>query len=70
MLEAILEGNSFEDVIRLAVSFGGDSDTLAAIAGSIAEAYYPISEELRIKAVSMVGNILGWIVLPRTYGGR
>ena len=36
-LTAFLEGDSFEDVIRAAVSVGGDSDTIAAIAGSIAE---------------------------------
>ena len=37
---AFLDSNSFEDAIRLAVSVGGDSDTLAAITGGIAEAYY------------------------------
>ena len=44
---AFLEGNDFEDVIRTAVSLGGDCDTLTAIAGSIAEAYYGISYELK-----------------------
>ena len=43
---AFLEGDSFEDVIRSAVSLGGDSDTLAAIAGSMAEAFYGVPEEL------------------------
>lgn len=43
---AFLEGNDFEDVIRGAVSIGGDSDTIAAIAGSIAEAYYGIPESV------------------------
>jgi ADP-ribosylglycohydrolase len=37
---AFLEGNSFEEVIRLAIFLGGDADTQAAIAGSIAEAFY------------------------------
>lgn len=37
---AFLESTSFEDAIRNAVSLGGDSDTLAAITGSIAYAYY------------------------------
>lgn len=37
---AFLESESFEDAIRTAISLGGDSDTLAAITGSIAEAYY------------------------------
>lgn len=35
-----LEGRSFEETIKLAISLGGDADTQAAIAGSIAEAYY------------------------------
>lgn len=37
---AFLESTSFENAIRLAVSIGGDSDTIACIAGSIAEAFY------------------------------
>lgn len=45
-----LEGSSFEEVIRLAISLGGDSDTQAAIAGSIAEAFYGIPDEIVNKA--------------------
>lgn len=37
-----LEGKDFEDVVRLAVSLGGDADTMACIAGSIAACIYPI----------------------------
>ncbi len=37
---AFLESSSYEDAVRNAVSIGGDSDTLACIAGGIAEAYY------------------------------
>ena len=37
---AFLEGNSFEEIIRLAIFLGGDADTQAAIAGGIAEAFY------------------------------
>jgi len=37
---AFLESNDFENAIRLAISLGGDSDTIAAMAGSIAEAFY------------------------------
>ena len=55
---AFLEGNSFEEVIRLAVSLGGDSDTLTAIAGSIAEGYYGIPEELEEKAISLLDHRL------------
>ena len=46
-ITAFLEGESFEDVIRTAVSLGGDCDTLTCIAGSIAEGFYGISEELK-----------------------
>ena len=41
---AFLEGNDFEDVIRTAVSLGGDCDTLTCIAGSMGEAFYEIPE--------------------------
>ena len=43
---AFLEARDFEDAIRNAVSLGGDTDTLGAITGSIAEAYYDIPEWL------------------------
>lgn len=43
---AFLEARDFEDAIRNAVSLGGDTDTLGAITGSIAEAYFGISESL------------------------
>lgn len=45
-----LESNDFEDAIRKAISIGGDSDTIAAITGSIAEAYYGIDDKLIKKA--------------------
>ena len=47
---AFLEGDSFENVIRLAVSLGGDSDTLTCIAGSMAEAFYGVPEHLKQEA--------------------
>lgn len=43
---AFLKSTDFEDTIRNAVSLGGDTDTQAAIAGSIAEAFYGIPDEL------------------------
>ena len=49
---AFLESTSFEDAIRTAISVGGDSDTLAAITGSIAEAYYGVPEEIKEKALT------------------
>ena len=46
---AFLESSDFESALRLAISLGGDSDTLACITGGIAQAYYrgvpqPIAE--------------------------
>lgn len=46
---SFLESGSFEDAIRTAISVGGDSDTLAAITGAIAEAYYGVPEILERK---------------------
>ena len=43
---AFLEGVDFEDVIRTAVSLGGDCDTLTCIAGGIAEAFYGVPDDL------------------------
>ena len=48
-ITAFLEGESFEDVIRMAVSLGGDCDTLTCIAGSMAEAFYGVPEELKVE---------------------
>ena len=44
-ITAFLEGEDFEDVIRTAVSLGGDCDTLTCIAGGMAEAFYGMPEE-------------------------
>ena len=46
---AFLEGNSFEEVIRLAISLGGDSDTIACMAGAIAACCYEIPQEIAEK---------------------
>jgi len=46
-ITAFLEGEGFEDVIRTAVSLGGDCDTLTCIAGGMAEAMYGVPEELK-----------------------
>ena len=46
-ITAFLEGNDFEDVIRTAVSLGGDCDTLTCIAGGMAEAMYGVPDELK-----------------------
>lgn len=51
---AFLEGEDFEDTIRNAISLGGDSDTIAAIAGSIAGAFFEIPEEIVNKCLDRV----------------
>jgi hypothetical protein len=48
---AYLESENFEDAIRNAISIGGDSDTIAAITGSIAEAAYGIPDDIKNKAL-------------------
>lgn len=45
-ITAFMEGINFEDVIRTAVSLGGDCDTLTCIAGGMAEAFYDIPVEM------------------------
>lgn len=55
---AFLESTDFEDAIRNAISLGGDSDTLAAITGSIAEAAYGIPDWIRDKALSYLDESL------------
>lgn len=55
---AFLESTDFEDAIRNAISLGGDSDTLAAITGSIAEAAYQVPEEIKEKALSILDERL------------
>ena len=57
-LEAFFESTSFEDAIRNAISIGGDSDTIAAITGGIAEAYYGIPSDIRNHALSFLDDKL------------
>lgn len=57
-LVAFLESSSFEDAIRNAISIGGDSDTLAAITGSIAEAYYGIPTDIRKHVITFLDERL------------
>jgi ADP-ribosylglycohydrolase len=61
-ITAFLEGDSFEDVIRIAVSLGGDCDTLTCIAGSIAEGYYGIPEELKLECKNRLPQALNAVL--------
>lgn len=51
-LKAFFESTGFEDAIRNAISIGGDSDTIAAITGSVAGAYYGVPAELQQKILT------------------
>ena len=51
---AFLESNSYESAIRLAVSLGGDTDTIACMAGGIAAAYYGIPDRLVERALTFL----------------
>lgn len=55
-LAAFFESSSFEDAIRKAISLGGDTDTVGAITGSIAEAYYGVPLELKDQALEKLPN--------------
>ncbi len=54
---AFLESSDFEDAVRKAISLGGDSDTIACMAGGIAQAYYG---EIPSHIVTQVRLVLDW----------
>ena len=53
-----MESYDFEDAIRNAIALGGDSDTIGAITGSIASAYYGIPEDIGNKALEYLDEYL------------
>ena len=55
-LYSLFNSTSFEDSLRFAISFGGDTDTNACIVGSMAEALYGIDKSLVDKAISKLPN--------------
>ena len=59
---AFLNGNGFVDVIKRAVSYGGDTDTIAAISGSIAEAYYDIPKKLILECEDKLPNDMLYVL--------
>ena len=61
-LVCFFEGEDYEDVIRNCISIGGDSDTIAAIAGGIAEAYFGVPAEYERKLFRYLDPVLTEIV--------
>ena len=53
-MEAFLEAEDFEDALRNAVSIGGDSDTIASMAGAVAAAFYGIPRSIRDQALPFI----------------
>ena len=62
-LMAFFESTGFEDAIRNAISIGGDSDTVAAICGGVAEAYYGVPADIRKHALTYLDEKLLQIVV-------
>ena len=59
-IRAFLESRDFEHAVRLAVSLGGDSDTLACMAGGIAQAFYGgVPEEIARRTYEALDDRLG-----------
>ncbi len=61
-IRAFLEGDSYEQCVRLAISIGGDSDTIACMAGAIAEACYGIPDEIMEKGLRYLDPQLTGVV--------
>jgi len=59
---AFLESEDFEDAIRNAISIGGDSDTVAAMTGSIAEAFYGVPQSLKTEVLGYLTEDLKAII--------
>ena len=57
-IASLFEFTDFEDAIRNAISIGGDSDTVAAICGGVAQAYYGIPTDIRKQALSFLDTKL------------
>ena len=57
-LEAFFESTSFEDAIRNAISIGGDSDTIGAICGAVAGAFYGVPDDIRAKTETFLDAYL------------
>jgi ADP-ribosylglycohydrolase len=70
---AFLESDSYEDAVRNAISLGGDADTMACIAGGIAEAYYGgVPEPVRVRTLAALDERLRAVVdeFVKRFGSR
>ena len=61
-LKIVRYSSSFEDAIRKAISWGGDSDTIGAIVGSIAEAAFGIPKEIYQPALHYLPEEMNWVI--------
>ena len=69
-ITAFMEGMDFEDVIRTAVSLGGDCDTLTCIAGGMAEAFYGMPDFIRDEVRNRLPDDMLWILNRMTLKSR
>ena len=69
-LFVFLQSNDFEDAIRKAISIGGDTDTIACIVGSLAEACYGVPEEMREKVRPYLYDYMYDLLKDRYYSKR
>lgn len=61
-IRAFYEGETYEDVIRRAVALGGDIDTIACMAGALAEAYYGMPEAFQKEALARMDSFQRGVV--------
>jgi ADP-ribosylglycohydrolase len=71
-LRAFLEADTFEDAVRNAISLGGDADTLACIAGAVAEPYYGVPSEIAVEVLARLDDRLRAVVaqFAERFGGE
>ena len=74
VLYAVLNSDSYEEVIRKVISYGGDTDTNACIAGGIAEAAYGVPEKLvekvKVKVPTKISNVISNCYLDKYNNGQ
>ena len=61
-ITCFLEATSYEDTIRNAISLGGDADTIACIAGSIAEGRWVVPDDITQNTIGRLDVLLDSIV--------